>query len=119
MIRLTPEAAEQIHASAAQGGMQDMPLRIAAKETDDGGVQFGMGFDEERDNDVRFDAQGVTLLVSAVSAPYLVGMTVDFVDAEEGAHFVFLPPDDAPDGGCGSGGCGGGGCGSGHGGGCG
>jgi iron-sulfur cluster assembly protein len=113
MIRLTPEAAEQIQASAAQGGMQDMPLRIAAKETDDGGVEFGMGFDEERDNDVRFDAQGVTLLVSAVSAPFLVGMTVDFVDAEEGAHFVFLPSDDAPDGG------GGGGCGSGHGGGCG
>jgi iron-sulfur cluster assembly protein len=109
MIRLTPEAAEQIQDSAAQPGMEGMQLRIAATEAEDGGLQFGMGFDEERDNDIKFESEGVTMLVSSVSAPHLVGMTVDYVDAGQDSHFVFMPPQDTPHGGgCGSGGCGGG-----------
>jgi iron-sulfur cluster assembly protein len=111
MIQLTPLAAEMIQAAAIQGGMEGMALRLAAKELEDGSLQFGMGFDEEREHDMRLESAGVDLLVSRVSAPYFQGVVLDFVQSDAGAHFIFVQPEDAtPSGGCGSGcGCGSGG----------
>lgn len=39
MITVTPIAAQQIRASAAQGDAQDMALRVAARCTPDGSVE--------------------------------------------------------------------------------
>lgn len=126
MINLTKEAAEQIRQAAAQNESDNLGLRIAAKVTDDGMLEIGMGFDQERSNDSVSEMWGVTVLVNAQSAPYLQEVTLDFAEVSPGqTGFVFTMPESAgpsgggcgtsgasSGGGCGSGGCGSGGCGS-------
>ncbi len=120
MISLTKQAAEQIRASAAESGADNLGLRVAARVNDAGMLEFGMGFDEERSNDSAVDSWGVTLLINAQSKPYLDDVTIDFAEVNPGENrFVFSKASAGGScgtgggGGCGSGGCGsGGGCGS-------
>jgi iron-sulfur cluster assembly protein len=122
MISLTKKAAEQIRMAAQNSDAQGMGLRLAAKVNEAGMLEFGMGFDQERENDAVHESWGITLLVSKHSAPYLQDVTLDFAEIAPGQQsFVFMKPAaEAPSdggGGCGSGGCGSGstsgGCGSG------
>jgi iron-sulfur cluster assembly protein len=120
MISLTKTAAEQIAQAATQSGADTMSLRIAARVNDAGMLEFGMGFDDERNNDTTVESNGVTLLVNESSAGYLDGVTIDFTEVSPGeSRFVFMMPNQGGScgsggngGGCGSGGCGSGGCGS-------
>jgi iron-sulfur cluster assembly protein len=119
MITITPEAAEQIIAAAQQSGADNMALRIAARLEPNGAIGYGMGFDDERDDDVAFISEGVRVLVSPDCGPLLSGTVLDFVEYQPGDHrFIFMNPNDRG-GSCGSGGggggCGSGGCGSGGG----
>lgn len=117
MITITPEAAEQIIAAAKQSQADNMALRIAARQEMDGSIGYGMGFDDERDDDEIFVTEGVRVLVSPDCISILTGTVLDFVEYQPGDHrFVFMNPNDRG-GGCGGGGggCGSGGCGSGGG----
>jgi iron-sulfur cluster assembly protein len=104
---VTPSAATQIHRSAPE---QNTPisLRVAAKRDAAGAIVYGMGLDDERENDLVLDCEGVTILIAPFSAPLLRGATLDFVELTPGEfQFIFVNPNDAPEpqGGCGSGGC--------------
>lgn len=114
MFTLTPAAATQI-ASAAREQTDSPGLRLAAKLDEDGELVYGMGFDEEREDDLVIEADGVTLLIAPRSQPLLEQARLDFVEVHPGEfQFVFQQP--APESSCDTGGCGG--CGS-RGGGCG
>ncbi len=115
MFRLTPAAATQILSTAEVQG-DDPVLRVAAKIDDDGEIVYGVGFDDERENDEVIDCEGVTILISPRSQQLLADTTLDFVELRPGEfQFVFQRPETAPScapatGGCGS--CGrGGSCG--------
>lgn len=112
MISLTKEAAEQIRVAAEQSGAGNMGLRVAARVNDAGMLEFGMGFDDERESDSAVDSWGVTLLINRQSAPMLSDVTIDFAEVSPGeSRFVFMKP--GAEGGCDTGGCSSGGCGSG------
>jgi iron-sulfur cluster assembly protein len=111
MITLTAEAAAQIRNAAQQSGAEGSAIRIAAKLDSDGEMQYGMGFDDEREHDVMVETAGITVLVSEHSKELLDGVTLDYVEIQPGVStFVFLHPpkeESAAEGGCGSaGGCG-------------
>ncbi|MDA8383887.1 MAG: iron-sulfur cluster assembly accessory protein [Betaproteobacteria bacterium] len=116
MITVTSRAAEEIRQAASRTGVADVALRVAAKEMDDGELQFGMGFDEAREGDAVVELEGFVVLIAQPSQPFLAGATLDLVEMDSGDRsFVFIPPQGADTGGCGSSGCGsgcGGGCGS-------
>jgi iron-sulfur cluster assembly protein len=124
MFNLTPAAAEQILQAATMQDGEPAPaprLRIAAK-IEDGEIVYGMGFDEERENDAVIEASGVTLLIAPRSLDLLGGATLDFVELHPGEfQFVFINPNEPPPamGGCASRSSGCGSCGGGSGGGCG
>lgn len=106
MFQLTPAAAEQI-LRAAEVQDDDPCLRIAAKIDDDGELVYGMGFDEERENDIVVECNGIQILISARSQELLEGTTLDFVELKPGEfQFVFHNPNEPqcapPTGGCGS-----------------
>ena len=113
MFQITAAAAEQIR-SAAEVQDDSPSLRVAAKIDDDGELVYGMGFDEERENDVVIESEGVTLLISQHSHALLDDATLDFVELHPGEfQFVFMnPKDSACAGNSGPSGCGscGGGC---------
>lgn len=96
MITITPAAAEQIRASADQGGMQDMAMRIAAKRNPDGSIHYGMGFDDnEHEGDVHVTSEGINVIIAETSKILLDGMTLDYVEVEpESFQFIFLNPND-------------------------
>lgn len=96
MITVTSKAAEQIKQSAKQSQMEGMPLRIAAKRTDDGSIEYAMGFaDQQHENDVNYTSEGVTIMVPPASVDLLNGCTLDFVELEPGHfNFIFMNPND-------------------------
>jgi iron-sulfur cluster assembly protein len=118
MIEITPAAAEQIRAALAGSPEQGMSLRVAARRSDDGEIEYGMGLDQrrEQDEEVVTDA-GITLLVSPPSLDAIAGTVIDFVEIEPGQpRFIFYradrtpPQSETPGAGggcaCGKGGCG-------------
>ncbi len=96
MITITAAAAKQILESARQSGIEKSSLRIAAKRMPNGGIDYGMGFeDHEKDSDLVFKTQGVTLVVEPGSVELLKNAVLDFVEMEPGdRRFIFMNPND-------------------------
>ena len=119
MITVTPEAAEQIRIAAEQSEASNLPLRIAARQEEDGSIQYGMGFDNQAEEDMVVTSEGVTIVMAPMYEPLLKGSVIDFVQvAPDNFRFIFMNPNDTGGGSsCGSGQSSGGGCG-GCGGGC-
>ena len=113
MITLTSAAIEQVKSAAAQGGIEGLALRLAARKNADGSMEYGMGFDEPTDDDLAFKFDEVEVVMGGEFGPLLNGTTIDYVEIEPGQfHFIFMNPNDAnyqpqgaSAGGCGSGGC--------------
>ena len=108
MFRVTPAAAAQI-LGAARTQPESTALRVAAKLDDDGELTYGMGFDEERENDRVVECEGLQLLISPRSQELLGEATLDFVELRPGEfQFIFINPRDHGGQRAGGGSCGGG-----------
>jgi iron-sulfur cluster assembly protein len=95
MFKMTASAAEQIR-NAAEVQDDNPSLRVAAKIDDDGQMSYGMGFDEERENDLIVECEGVQLLISPRSQELLDEATLDFVELHPGEfQFIFINPKDS------------------------
>ena len=118
MFTLTTSAAQQIQQAAASSGAQEMALRIAAKIDPDGSKQYGMGFDDPTEEDMKLDLKGVAVGIAGESQVLLADTVLDYVELNPGEfNFIFIDAMDfqdevepAPSGGCGSGACATGGC---------
>ena len=96
MLKVTIAAAAQIRQAALQSGASDMALRVAATRDARGAIEYGLGFDVERANDIQIVCEGVTMLVSHHSRELLAGTVIDFVELEPGDfRFIFINPNDA------------------------
>lgn len=96
MITVTPSAASQIQFSADESGIQNAVLRVAVKQMADGSLHYAIGFDDAiSDTDLRFENEGVQLVVSENSKSLAENMTIDYVELENGEmNFIFLNPND-------------------------
>jgi iron-sulfur cluster assembly protein len=98
MIKITDAAAAQIRAANNNPDVFELILRVAAYQEDDGAVNYGMGFDTEREADEHLVVNGIEILIAASSTPYLQGVTLDFVELNPGdMRFIFIPPYSAED----------------------
>lgn len=95
MITISPRAAEQIRFSAEQSQSQDLPLRIAAKVSVDESIEYGLGFDQPKEEDLKFTIEGIEIIIAPEHAELLHGAHLDFVEMEPGQpNFIFLNPND-------------------------
>jgi iron-sulfur cluster assembly protein len=95
MFKVTQAAAEQVKQAAHQGGTEGMALRLAASRRQDGSIDYKMGFDEVTDDDIRFNALGIEVVMAPEYVPLLDDATLDFVELDEGGRqFIFLNPQD-------------------------
>jgi iron-sulfur cluster assembly protein len=93
MIKITDAAAAQIKIAGHDPDVSDMVLRIAAKRLNDDSIQYGMGFDQEREADELVIVNGIELLIAKPSLPFVQGVTLDYVEMEAGdMRFIFIPP---------------------------
>ncbi|MEP1740050.1 MAG: iron-sulfur cluster insertion protein ErpA [Kangiellaceae bacterium] len=80
-------------------------LKLRAFVTGGGcsGFQYGFSFEEEQnEDDMIIEKDGVSLLVDALSFQYLVGSKVDYREDLEGSRFVVENPNATTTCGCGS-----------------
>lgn len=118
MITVTVKAAEQIHQAATQAAADGMFLRVAARRGMDGAIQYAMGFDEQNEEDVIVNSEGVTVILAPENTELLNGAVVDYVELDPGDfRFIFINPNDDGGSSCGTksnseSAGGGGGCGS-------
>ena len=94
MFNVTPQAADQIRKVAPPlNEGEALALRIAARPLPNGEIDYGMGFDEQREFDLEISVQGINILIGPNSRELLEGLTLDFVELEPGQfHFIFIPP---------------------------
>ena len=120
MFTLTPSAASELLAAAVRSQAAGMALRVAARQIADGSLEYGLGFDEQREDDAVVEVGGLTVLVGSPSQQLLDDTVLDFVEIGPSQFdFVFAAASNAASTGCGSApaskssGCGSGSCGSG------
>ena len=92
-ILLSDEAATKVSALLSQEGRDDLSLRVAVQPGGCSGLRYQLFFDERSlDGDVVKDFSGVKVVTDRMSAPYLGGATIDFVDTIEKQGFTIDNP---------------------------
>ncbi len=92
-IILTQAAATKVGALLAQEGRDDLRLRVAVQPGGCSGLRYQLYFDERSfDGDIVAAFSGVEVVTDKMSAPYLMGATIDFVDTIEKQGFTIDNP---------------------------
>ncbi|GAA3963732.1 iron-sulfur cluster assembly accessory protein [Gordonia caeni] len=92
-VVLTDSAASKAKALLDQEGRDDMSLRIEVQPGGCAGLRYQLYFDDRSlDGDVVHEFGGVKLAVDRMSAPYMKGATIDFVDSIEKQGFTIDNP---------------------------
>ena len=109
MIDITESAASKIKDLLEEQGKTDHALRIFVRGMSCSGPAYGMALDNEpREDDSIADFNGLKVVVDPLSAQYVEGAQVDWVDGLMGRGFTVVNPTyqaQSGGGGCGSGGC--------------
>ncbi len=92
-VDLTDAAAIKARNLLEQEGRDDMHLRIAVQPGGCAGLRYQLFFDDrELDGDLFRDFHGLRVGVDRMSAPYLQGAVIDFVDTIEKQGFTIDNP---------------------------
>jgi len=102
-VSLTEVAAAKVHEIAKEEGLQGQGLRIQVKGGGCSGFQYDLFFDEKpTDMDLVCESRGVQIFIDPLSAQYLEGTEIDYVEGLSGAGFKFGNPNVKGTCGCGS-----------------
>lgn len=92
-IEVTEAASAKAKALLDQEGRDDMHLRIAVQPGGCSGLRYQLFFDDRSlDGDLFEDFGGLKVAVDRMSAPYLQGAVIDFVDTIEKQGFTIDNP---------------------------
>ncbi len=101
LVTMTPDAAAKVQELLDQEGDASLGLRIFVAGGGCSGMQYGMTLDEAQEGDVTLEMQGIKVLVDEMSASYISGSEVDYVDSLMGAGFTVNNPNAVSTCGCG------------------
>ena len=102
-IILSDRAAEKIKELVAeQPNGSEQALRVAVRGGGCSGFQYALAFDAPKQEDHRFTAKGVSVVVDKTSMQFVFGSEVDYVDGLQGAGFTVNNPNVVAACGCGS-----------------
>ena len=92
-IILTEVAARKVSDLAASEGEDGLSLRISVAPGGCSGLRYQLALDDrELDGDVEKEWYGVKVATDRMSAPYLLGATIDFVDTIQQQGFTIDNP---------------------------
>lgn len=102
LVSMTSRAAEKLKEIIAKQERDDIALRVYVTPGGCSGFSYGMTFAEGREEDDSLVEQdGVRIVVDPMSAMYLKGSEIDFVDALMGGGFALRNPNAVSSCGCG------------------
>lgn len=92
-VVLTDVAVAKVRALLEAEGREDLSLRIAVQPGGCSGLRYQLYFDDrDLDGDVATDYSGVKVVTDKMSAPYLGGASIDFLDTIEKQGFTIDNP---------------------------
>ena len=92
-FNLPDAAAVKVSSLLEQEGRDDLRLRIAVQPGGCSGLRYQLYFDERQiDGDIVREFGSVRVVTDKMSAPYLGGATIDFVDTIEKQGFTIDNP---------------------------
>ena len=92
-IILTDGAAAKVKALLEGEGREDLALRVAVQPGGCSGLRYQLFFDDRTfEGDIVKAFGGVDVVTDRMSAPYLMGATIDFVDTIEKQGFTIDNP---------------------------
>ena len=92
-VILTDHAAEKVASLLEQEGRHDLSLRISVQPGGCSGMRYKLYFDDRSlDGDVIKEYGKVKVVTDRMSAPYLMGATIDHVDTIEKQGFTIDNP---------------------------
>ncbi len=101
-ILLTEAAAKKVQALAASEPDTDLSLRISVAPGGCSGLRYQLALDDEtHEGDIEAEHHGVKVVTDKMSAPYLAGATIDFVDTIQQQGFTIDNPNAAGSCACG------------------
>jgi iron-sulfur cluster assembly accessory protein len=102
LLSISEEAAGRLLTMMREKELTGYALRVFVAGGGCSGLQYGMTFDDElREGDTEFTAHEMRVLVDPMSANYLRGATVDYVDTLMGGGFKIDNPNAVSSCGCG------------------
>jgi iron-sulfur cluster insertion protein len=102
-VALTEVAAAKVREIAKEEGLDGQGLRVQVKGGGCSGFQYDLYFDEKpTDMDQVVESRGIKIFIDPLSAQYLEGTEIDYVEGLSGAGFKFGNPNVKGTCGCGS-----------------
>ncbi len=102
-ITLTNGAVEQLNRLMKE---KDVPeghfLRVGVKGGGCAGFSYILGFDVPKENDQKFEINGIDVVMDKAHAIYLIGIEIDFVQGLNNRGFTFNNPNAKESCGCGT-----------------
>jgi iron-sulfur cluster assembly accessory protein len=102
-VTLTAKAVEMIKTTMERENLQDSALRVGVQGGGCSGFQYSLDLEKEtRVGDLEFMFEGIRIYIDPMSAQYLKGTTVDYVETAYASGFSFSNPQAKSTCGCGS-----------------
>jgi iron-sulfur cluster assembly protein len=102
VVSMTSRAADKLKEIITKQGRDDLALRVYVTPGGCSGFSYGMTFAEGREeDDTLIEQDGVRIVVDPMSAMYIKGSEIDFVDALMGGGFALRNPNAVSSCGCG------------------
>jgi iron-sulfur cluster assembly accessory protein len=101
LVTMTSSAALKVRELLDQESETNLGLRIFVAGGGCSGMQYGMTLDEVQEGDAIMELDGIRVLVDEMSAGYISGSEVDYVDSLMGAGFTVNNPNAVSTCGCG------------------
>lgn len=102
-IDVTENALDKVRSLVEEEENPDLKLRVFVTGGGCSGFQYGFAFDEAvADDDAEISRDGVSVVVDAMSYPYLVGARLDYEEGLQGSRFTVVNPNATATCGCGS-----------------
>lgn len=102
-ITVSQSAAAQVAKLLEDEDNPNQALRVSVSGGGCSGFQYGFSFDAERQkDDIVIEKNGVTVLIDNVSADYMAGSEIDYVNDLIGASFQIKNPNAVSSCGCGT-----------------
>ena len=103
MINVSTSAAAKINELLAEEQKAQAGLRVFVQGGGCSGFQYGLMIEDSPGaGDQSFESNGVKLFIDPISARYLTGAEVDFIDSVTGGGFTIKNPNAKSTCGCGS-----------------
>jgi iron-sulfur cluster assembly protein len=104
VLSITDLASAKIKEVLEQNNRQGAALRVWVRGMSCSGPAYGMSLEQEpRPDDTIEELDGLRVFIDPVSAPYVEGAQIDYVDSLMGQGFQITNPNVQSSGGCGSG----------------